>query len=145
VDGRYPSAFDSPLPDPLPMEAQALPDPVCRFVLQNIDSIAHLEALLLLFNGTETPWERDAVARRLYISTDSASQILERLRSLGLAVDSGANAYRFPDDPALVDHVREVAGFYATHLIAVTAPIHGKAAPSRIGEFAKAFVFRREK
>ena len=126
------------------MEAQVLPEPVCRFVLQNIDSIAHLEALLLLYGSTDTAWESEAVARRLYIGTESAQQILERLASLGLA-EKSSPAFRFPpDDPRLHEQVREVASYYTTHLIAVTTLIHSKPPASRIQEFAKAFVFRRE-
>ena len=126
------------------MEAQVLPEPVGRFVLQNIDSIAHLEALLLLYGSTEAAWESEAVARRLYISTDSAQQILERLALLGLATKA-SQAFRFPADNAeLHEQIRELASYYTTHLIAVTTLNHSKPPASRIQEFAKAFVFRRE-
>jgi hypothetical protein len=126
------------------MEAQVLPEPVCRFVLHNIDSIAHLEALLLLYNAPETPWDKEAVAQRLYISADSAQQILERLKSLGLAAQT-TQSFRFSsEDASLREQVAELAGYYTTHLIAVTTLIHAKPPASRIEEFAKAFVFRRE-
>src|SRR3970040_1124007 len=49
------------------MAEPLIPDEVARFVLDKIDSVAQLEALLLLRNNRETDWSVGALAARLYL------------------------------------------------------------------------------
>jgi DNA-binding IclR family transcriptional regulator len=112
-----------------------------EFILAHIDSIAQLEALLLLRANPEKLWDAAAAARRLYISESEAQEILARLRAEGL-VSGHSIAYRYAPgtEKALVDRLAEA---YARHLIPITHIIHQR--PSRIREFADAFKLKKER
>jgi len=56
-----------------------IPDDVRAFLLQHIDAIAQLEALLLLRADPTCVWSAETPAKRLYISTQEATAVLERL------------------------------------------------------------------
>lgn len=126
----------------VPEGEAALPPAVRELIARRIDSIAELEALLLLFNEPHARWDAAAVARRLYVPEPQALEVLRRLAERGLAsVDGGC--WRFaPSAPAIGEAVGALAALYAQRLIAITALIHAK--PARgIEEFARAFVLRR--
>lgn len=124
------------------MADQPIPDDVRDFILRNIDSIAELEALLLLHAHSSDSWTVGAVARRLYTSEQDIAEVLERLAEDGfLTVIDGA--YRFacktPEQQTMVDRTAET---YRRQLIAVTNMIHAK--PRRIRQFADAFRFKKK-
>jgi len=56
-----------------------IPEDVKQFILERIDSIAQLEALLLLRDSPQVDWTANAVAKRLYIGEQEARVILQRL------------------------------------------------------------------
>jgi hypothetical protein len=113
------------------------------FVLRHIDSIAQLEALLLLRRNPNEPWTAERSAKRLYISETEASSILERLCGDGL-VSCADGQYCFSgqseEQREMVDHL---ADMYARHLIPVTNLIHSK--PRRLREFSDAFKIRKDR
>jgi len=115
---------------------------VQAFVLENIDSVAELEALLLLYKYADQDWSAATAARRLYIGEAAAAQVLARLAARGLCA-GGAAGYRFRADPSLLALVEGLTLAYGRYLIAVTNLIHDK--PSRIQKFADAFKFRKDK
>ena len=111
------------------------------FILAHVESIAQLEALLLLRGSPDRLWDAAAAARRLYIGERDAQEILGRLCAQGL-VGRLDNAYRYApaaDKAALIDRLAES---YARHLIPITNIIHQR--PARIREFADAFKLKRE-
>ena len=113
------------------------------FILGHIDSIAQLEALLLLRRNPNETWTTATAARRLYISENEAMGALQHLCANGLLSCSGDH-YRFTgqsdDDHRMVD---KLADAYARHLIPVTNLIHGK--PRRLREFSDAFKIRKDR
>jgi hypothetical protein len=122
---------------------ELIPPELQSFVLDNIDSVAELEALLLLHKYPEQDWPLPAAAQRLYIDEAAAAQVLERLASRGLC-SAGVAGYRIVHtDPERVALVEALAKAYARYLIPVTNLIHHK--PSRIQQFADAFKFRKDK
>ncbi len=125
------------------MADELIPPDVREFILRNIDSIAHLEALLLLFQQPEIKWSAAGVAEHLYIETDQAAEVLQHLCEAGLAGCNDA-VYWLNDAPAgQLDVVRRLAELYSNHLIPVTNLVHAK--PSSIRKFAAAFKFRKDK
>ncbi|HEX3756293.1 MAG TPA: hypothetical protein VHV26_14575 [Rhizomicrobium sp.] len=118
-------------------------DDVREFILLHIDTVAQMEALLLLREDAGQNWTIREVARRLYVSDSAAGEVMGRLVSAGLCAHA-AESYRYdpgePERRALIDRVAEA---YSSYLIAVTAIIHDKSA--RIQKFADAFRFRRDK
>jgi hypothetical protein len=102
---------------------------VRHFILINIDSIAQLEALLLLCANPAEKWDVAALARRLYISEQETSTLLARLCDLGLTSVNGDNPPRYryqPESDYLARMVDRLADVYAKHLVPVTNLVHSK-------------------
>jgi hypothetical protein len=119
-----------------------IPAAVRDFIDKHIDSIAQLEALLLMRREREVSWDAPAAAARLYISPGEAADVLAKLSADGLIQHKGScysYGCRTPQLEALVD---ELATTYARQLIPVTRLVHSK--PDRIRQFADAFKLRRE-
>lgn len=119
-----------------------IPADLRDFILRYIDSVAHLEALLLLRASPETSWEVAAVAARLYSSTEQAGEVLAQLCDEHLLVCEDG-IYRYarqpPEHLAMIDRLAES---YTKQLIPITNLIHSK--PRRIRQFADAFKFRKD-
>lgn len=112
------------------------------FLLERIDSVTQLEALLLL-RREGRPRPTSAIARALYVPESVAQQELTALQQRELlAVDTGIWRYA-PADPALEAMVEELAQTYSRALIPVTNIVHGN--PLRLRRFADAFKFRKDK
>jgi len=124
------------------MAGEPVPDDVRDYILNHIDSIVQLEALMLLRAHPAQSWDIAKIARRLYVSQADVSEAVGRLVSDGaVAFEQETFSYRPPPEiDALIDRV---AAAYRRHLIPVTNLIHTK--PSRISQFADAFKFRRDR
>jgi hypothetical protein len=123
------------------MPDEQVPEDVREFILRYINSIAQLEALLLLWRDPNVTWDLASMAKRLYISERETAEVLAQLSTDGLlSVNEGT--YRFnspsPEQKQLVARLAEV---YSKQLIPVTNVIHAK--PRRIREFADAFKLRK--
>ena len=119
-----------------------IPKDIRHYIAQHVDSIAQLEALLLLRSKPHESWDLNKIARRLYVSEPEVSH------ALGLLTDARVVSFRdgaFVYDPApdVRDMMERLAVTYTRHLIPVTNLIHSK--PSRIHQFADAFKFRRDR
>jgi hypothetical protein len=125
------------------MAREPIPADLRDFILRYIDSIAHLEALLLLRAHPGMAWEPPAVAARLYTTPAQAVEVLAQLCEERLLV-SDDGSYRY--DGQSVEHlamIDRLADTYAKHLIPITNLIHAK--PRRIRQFADAFKFRKDR
>ena len=122
------------MPDPLPAELR-------NFLARHIDSIAQLEALLLLRAAPEV-WDVPRTAGRLYVGEQEAAETLAHLAAHGLLAHA-PGGYRFcPATRELLDMAALLADHYRRHLIPITNLIHAK--PRRIREFADAFKLRKD-
>ena len=125
------------------MANEPIPDELREFILGTIDSVAQLEALLLLRSDPNTTWNAGSLAKRLYISEGEATDLLRRLNDDGFLIDS-EGSYRFgPQRSEQQEMVDRLADAYSRQLIPITNMIHGK--PRRIREFSDAFKFRRDR
>ena len=116
---------------------------VREFILTYIDSIAQLEALILLANQPEKRWTLSRVAAQLYIDESHAKPVLDRLCDDGL-LDCGDGFFWFNGEPAgQREIVEKLASLYARHLIPVTNLVHAK--PSGARAFAAAFKLRKDR
>lgn len=112
------------------------------FIARYIDSVAELEALLLLRANPEEAWSIAMVAQRLYIPAADAAEVLRRLTENGF-LSAGDAGYTFACAvPELAQGLDRLAETYARQLVAVTNIIHAK--PRRIRQFADAFKFRKD-
>ena len=120
------------------MAEQIIPDDVRDFILRHIDSVAQLEALLLLHGSPNGIWDTASMTKRLYTSEAEIAGLLAPLVEDGLLSVSGG-IYRCDCVEEHRDVVIRVAAIYSRHLIAVTDMIHGKA--RRMRRVANAFKF----
>ena len=121
---------------------EIVPSDVREFIVYHIDSIAQLEALLLLRATPNELWDGAKAARRLYVSERECNEALARLCAQGL-LKRIAESYGYAGVATeLTTMVDRVAEAYSRHLIPVTNIIHQK--PRRIREFAEAFKFKKE-
>jgi hypothetical protein len=122
--------------DPIPADLR-------EFILRYVDSVAHLEALLLLRANPQTAWDIAATARRLYTSEHQAEEVLGQLCAEGL-IARESDLYRYAGQSAeTLAMIDRLAEFYSKQLIPITNLIHGK--PRRIRQFADAFKFRKDR
>ena len=122
-----------------------IPDEVQAFLLQHIDSIAQLEALLLLHADPTFTWNAEKLAKRLYISAEETAAVLEHLAAHGFLTTPPdlPDSYRYHPASSEVAHmVDQVAELYAKYLIPITHLIHSKPR-TRVQEFADAFKLRK--
>ncbi|MEO8301629.1 MAG: hypothetical protein ABI608_07540 [Rhizomicrobium sp.] len=113
------------------------------FLVRCIDSVAQLEALLLLRGPPPLAWNVPAVARRLYVEEGEAAKLLSSLVSCELAVTNGSDFHYDPRDSDLVNLVNQLAETYARSLVPVTQLIHER--DIAIRNFADAFKIRKDK
>ena len=55
-----------------------------QFIAENIDSVPHLEALILLWNSRPVSWNLAELASRLYVTPERVHEILNDLMRLQL-------------------------------------------------------------
>lgn len=121
-----------------------IPDDIREFIFQRINSIAELEALLLLWRDPGQDWDVASLAQRLYITEDDVRRVLRQLKAQNL-VEERDGYYRYwRSSEALGMIVDQLAQLYVTRLIPITSLVHSKSS-SRIQEFADAFVLRKDK
>jgi hypothetical protein len=124
------------------MPDQALPAELREFLAKHIDSIAELEALLLLRESRETVWYVHSLAKRLYVEEQQAMEVLSQLGAHGF-VKGDANGYRYAPISDELDRLTGLlAEYYRRHLIPVTQLVHAKT--RRIRQFADAFKLKKK-
>ena len=124
------------------MVPEEIPDDELRFIRDHIDTVPHLEALLLMWESAPRRWTAEELADRLYVSIETARRVvadLARRRLLGGA--EGGQVY----DPANEHHalLPLVARTYRRNLVTVTRLIHAKGS-TPMQEFARAFRFKQD-
>jgi hypothetical protein len=125
------------------MTDEPVPDDVRSFIRAHINSVAQLEALLLLRREHDRAWDASSAAKRLYVSDGVARDILAQLHSSSLLTfEKGLYRYQ-PATAELSAMAERLAETYSRALIPVTNIVHGN--PLRPREFDGAFEFRKEK
>jgi hypothetical protein len=124
------------------MATEDIPADLRDFLLRYIDSVAQLEALILL-NDAPEGWTPNRLAARLYIPDDQALPLLHSLRETGF-VEIANDQFRYTGGNAEQQQtIRRLTEYYASHIVSVSHLIHSK--PRRIREFAKAFRLKRDR
>ena len=124
-----------------------LPKDVLEFVAEQIDSVPHLEALLLLYKQTAERWTVERTAARLYVAPETAERILldlEKRKLLSKRLEAPATEYAY--DPAwdkTGQLMERVVMTYTRYLTPISTFIHSKASRS-VMEFARAFEFKKD-
>ena len=128
------------------MEGNELPEDVLRFLQDRIDSVPHLEAVLLLWERPERSWTREEMASRLYLPAEADAQLMEDLARSGLAEFAVESPRTYRYSPAWDDGglMAKVAAAYSRQLVTVARLLHAKASPG-VREFARAFHLKKDR
>lgn len=116
-----------------------------QFIYEQIESVPHLEALLLLWNSRPQPWTLENLASRLYLPEDAATVLLQELirRNLVVAEAGPPPGYRYASESAEQDErIASVDALYRREVVRISTMIHSKPSSS-VREFAKAFRFTK--
>jgi hypothetical protein len=128
------------------MAVMEMTDEVRRFILTSVPSVPYLEAILLLRAGPDVAWDRQNVARRLYLPPQQAAEILQALAAAGIAQPRPGAAMQFvyaPSTAELAAMLDQVAAIYAASLRKVTNLIHSSV-DKRAQQFADGFRWRKD-
>jgi len=120
---------------------------VYEFVLENIDSVPHLEALILLWNSRPVWWTREELASRLYVPLRQVEELLRDLVRIELISESETHPPKFsylPKSEEQNELLGSLDAAYRKDLVRISTMIHSKAS-SGVREFARAFRLRQEK
>jgi predicted ArsR family transcriptional regulator len=117
---------------------------VDQFIADKIDTVPHLEALLLAWNKRPKAWSAEEMGEALYLTDEAAEKVLNDLVQQQLLEEVAPKQFRFRSSPQHDDLMVRLDATYRRELIRVTRMIHAKA-PSALRDFARAFRFTREK
>jgi hypothetical protein len=119
------------------------PADVRRFIEQHIESLAHLEMLLLLHSDKQRAWKVEVVSKSLSIPTSMSTVLLQELARRGFAkANEGGYSYQ-PVDGDSDQLVSKLGETYRARRVAVTTEIYSKP-NARLKSFADAFRLRGE-
>lgn len=128
------------------MVGDEFPTELKQFIAQYIESLAQLEAMLLLHRDPQREWDCDELARELYISADMCGAIVLDLEKRRLAARNtdGSARFRYASSNAEVDRVvAELAALYRDRRVAVITEIYSRPVKN-VQTFADAFRLRKE-
>jgi hypothetical protein len=128
-------------------EVHSSEEEVYRFILNQIDSVPQMEALLLLWESRPREWTENEIAARLYVGIDVVRNIMQTLHRRRLVTLLGESEKRYWYEPKAGDGdrlVEAVAATYRRDLVRVSTFIHSKAS-SAVRDFADAFKFKKER
>ncbi len=124
-----------------------IPEEVQLFLVDQIDSIAELEALLILREHRDQSWTCSLVADRIYVSEEVTAGLLVKLTKRGFltADEMTPTSFRYaPRSQEIARLLDQLAEVYAKYLVPVTDLVHRKSRRSIQG-IAEAFKFKKEK
>lgn len=120
---------------------------VNQFIFDEIDTVPHLEALLLIWNSRPQPWTAENLASRLYISQEKVMRLLGDLinRSFISKVTTQPEGYRYESSSLDQDELlADVDAAYRREVVRISTMIHAKPSAS-VREFARAFRLKKER
>lgn len=128
------------------MTDEIIPEDIKQFLMQNIDSIAQWEGLLLLRAEADQEWTAERLSQRLYIHATEAAALLDRLVDRKFVVRKPKPKFHYLYAPATseqADMVARVADYYSRYLVSMTNLIHSKS-KHKVQKFADAFRIKKD-
>ena|ERR1041385_810047 len=126
---------------------EQIPEHIKRFILRSIDSVSHLEAMLLLRYDPQKEWDNKMMAQWLFVGEKRAAHLLADLCAAGVAIlkEGSKVFYRYhPISMELKETIDQLSEIYAKNLIEVTHLIHAKT-DKQAQEFGDAFKWKDER
>ena len=126
-----------------PRRAALLDAAGIRLILAYADTVPHLEALSLVWEGGRQQWTVPDIAARMYLPEDRALRVVRDLEAKGLLVQTEPGHFTAAADPARRDTIARITQLYRDNLSRVATLLH--AGPSRaLREFSQAFRIKGE-
>lgn len=124
---------------------ERLPPEIRQFIAQQIDSLAQLEALLLLRREAERFWSASELARTLYLSDEMCRGMFEELeRRKFVYRDAESGTFRYDCKDLQTDALLgTLAKLYQERRVAVISEIYSNPV-AKVQTFADAFRLRKE-
>ena len=116
-----------------------------EFILNKMDTVPHLEALMLLWNSRPVGWTCAELGSRLYMPLDKVSHLLSDLERMQLIAEPSTDPARYSYVSKTWEQdelMRMVDTAYRQDLVRISTMIHAKASPA-VREFARAFLFKK--
>jgi hypothetical protein len=120
---------------------------VYRFIFDHVDSVPHLEALLLIWNTRPSPWSVEDLARRLYVERSVTRVLLQDLARRELIANAASSQEQYFYASKSLERDKLIAAVdakYRLEVVEVSTLIHRKAS-SALRDFADAFRFNKER
>lgn len=119
---------------------------VDQFILEQIDSVPHLEALLLIWNTRPRDWSINDMAKSLYVRAEVAERVLNDLaqRELIMRVPEASGTFRYDSNSEQRNSLmHKIDDSYRRELVRISGMIHSKASVA-VRDFARAFRFKKD-
>lgn len=113
-----------------------------QFILDEIDSVPHLEALLLLWNSRPRQSSIDEVAKALYIPAEQALPIVRDLNRRGL-IECEEDTCWFNQEHPRSEMIERVDRTYRREVVRISTLIHSKPSAA-LRAFARAFKLTKD-
>lgn len=120
---------------------------VYEYILEKLDSVPHLEAIILLWNSRPVGWTAEELASRLYVPTERTSEIVQDLIRQQFVQQSPGPPPRFsylPRSEEQNEWMFRVDTAYRREIVRISTMLHTKASAS-VREFARAFRFKKDR
>jgi hypothetical protein len=123
---------------------ESLPEDVHRFIVEHINSVEQLEALLLLRSDPQRQWSIDEVAQALYTQHAAAQMRLSDLQTRGLLSPTDSDHWQYkPGGEELDQLIGRIAELYRERRVTVITLIYSKP-HQQVQAFADAFKLRKD-
>lgn len=117
---------------------------VVQFILDEIESVPHLEALLLIRSSRPRKWTVEDLSKRLYISREGVRILLDDLIRRKLALfDAPSSTYSYAASEDRDRVIRSLDEIYRRQVVRVSQLIHSKPSAA-VRDFARAFRFTKK-
>jgi predicted transcriptional regulator len=121
-----------------------LPLDVKSFLTEMIESVAHLEVLLMLLSYPEKKFSAADVSRELRSNTHSATNQLNHLSQKGLLKSHDNNCFQYaPLTPEMDEKVKQLYDVYKEMPVAVVTWIYEKP-QNKLKDFSDAFKLKKD-
>ena len=120
---------------------------VYEYILEKIESVPHLEAVILLWNSRPVGWTAEELASRIYVPPERTSEILQDLVRQQFVQQTSGSPPRFsylPRSDEQNEWMFRVDTVYRREIVRISTMLHSKASPS-VREFARAFRFKKDR
>jgi hypothetical protein len=115
---------------------------VDAFVIEEIESVPHLEALLLVWNSRPRQWSIAEMAKSLYLSEDQTHPILRDLQQRHLLLME-SDLYSYNADHPKGETIALLDRIYRHEIVRISTMIHAKPSAS-VRAFARAFKLKKD-